>query len=162
VLNVFRMFGKMGGERLTVQSDSDTGVEALLTRGVRGAPDVAALASLDTQQKKLCVMVWHYHDDDVPGPAAKVELAVEGLPVAAGEGQLEHFRIDQDHSNAYTVWQRQGSPQEPSPEMYAEMEEAGQLATLGPAETIRIEDSGATLQFELPRQAVSLLVLQWE
>lgn len=162
VLNVFRMFGKMGGQRLSVESSADAGVEAILTKGVRNAPDVAVLASLDAKQKRLCVMVWHYHDDDVPGPAADVALTLAGLPIATGEGRLEHFRIDQSHSNAYTVWQRMGSPQEPSAEMVAELEQAGQLAPLGPAETVRIEDSGATLRFKLPRQAVSLLVLELE
>ena len=41
-------------------------------------PDVAALASLDGD--KLCVLVWHYHDDDVPGPDAAVALTLSGLP----------------------------------------------------------------------------------
>ena len=39
----------------------------MLKDGVRGAtPDVSALASLEAN--RLSVMVWHYHDDDVPGP----------------------------------------------------------------------------------------------
>ena len=32
------------------------------------------------------ILVWHYHDDDVPGPEAEVQLTVEGLPVRAGRG----------------------------------------------------------------------------
>ena len=55
-----------------------------LQSGVRGKPDVAALASLDGQ--KLCVLAWHYHDDDVPGPAADVELELRGLPLAGRQG----------------------------------------------------------------------------
>jgi xylan 1,4-beta-xylosidase len=43
---------------------------------VRGNPDVSALASLD--KNKLAVLVWHYHDDDVPGPAADVDLTLDG------------------------------------------------------------------------------------
>src|SRR5213079_1534904 len=68
VLNVFRMFARMTGQRLTVQSNGAIPLADILRNGVRARPDIAALASLD--KNKLCVMTWHYHDDDVPGPEA--------------------------------------------------------------------------------------------
>ena len=77
VLNVFRMFGMMGGQRIAVLSSGAVALEAIRKEGVRARPDVAALASL--QNGKLCVMVWHHHDDDVPGPAALVELSLNQL-----------------------------------------------------------------------------------
>ena len=43
---------------------------------------------------------------------------------------LQHYRIDNDHSNAYTVWKNMGSPQKPTPEQYAELKAAGQLELL--------------------------------
>ena len=46
VLNVFRMFGLMGGKRLTVESSGEVGLEEIRRDGVRGNPDVSALASL--------------------------------------------------------------------------------------------------------------------
>ncbi len=70
VLNVFRMFSKMSGRRLAVESDGAVPLDVMLKQGVRGRPDVSALASLD--ERKLCVLVWHYHDDDVAGPAAAI------------------------------------------------------------------------------------------
>ena len=33
------------------------------------------------RQKQLSVLVWHYHDDDVPGPDAEVEMLLEKLPL---------------------------------------------------------------------------------
>ena len=66
VLNVFRMFAKMGGRRLAVESSSGMNADLILARGVRGNPDVSAVASLDS--KKLTVLVWHYHDVDEPRP----------------------------------------------------------------------------------------------
>lgn len=159
VLNVFRMFSKMSGQRLTVESDAAVPLDTMLKDGVRARPDVSALASLD--QNKLCVLVWHYHDDDVPGPAADVELMVGGLPALAGEARLQHFRIDENHSNAYTVWKRMGLSAQPLPEEYERLEKAGQLATMGAPETVRVENGKATVRLKLPRQAVSLLVLEW-
>ena len=119
VLNVFRMFGKMGGRRVAVKSSGDAGVEAILKDGVRGAPDVSALASLEG--KRLSVMAWHYHDDDLPGPDAAVDLAVGGLALPTGDVRLTHYRIDEGHSNAYALWKRMGSPIAPNAEQYAQL-----------------------------------------
>jgi xylan 1,4-beta-xylosidase len=159
VLNVFRLFAKMSGQRLTVESDAAISLDEILRTGVRGKPDVSAFASLD--QNKLDVLVWHYHDDDLPGPEAEVELTLNRLPRANGEAKLRHFRIDEDRSNAFTAWKRIGSPQEPTPEQYARLENAGRLAVLNTAETVQVQNGRATLKFKLARQAVSLLELVW-
>jgi xylan 1,4-beta-xylosidase len=160
VLNVFRMFSRMTGQRLAVESDHAVGLDAILRSGVRGQPDVAALASLD--KSKLCLLVWHYHDDDVAGEPADVEIAINGLPTQASTARLEHLRIDDDHSNAFIAWKRMGSPQQPSPEQYAELERAGQLSKLNEPAEIAIQQGAATLRIQLPRQAVSLLMLDWQ
>lgn len=159
VLNVFRMFSQMGGQRLAVESDAAVSLPEILKTGVRGQPDISAQASLDAN--KLCLLVWHYHDDDLPGPDADVQLTCTGLPVSSGEVRLQHFRIDADHSNAFTVWQKMGSPQQPTAEQYAALEKAGQLTELNAPETVRVENGQVLLRLMLPRQAVSLLVLQW-
>jgi xylan 1,4-beta-xylosidase len=157
VLNVFRMFGLMGGQRLMVESSGAVDLDSIESRGVRDKPDVAAVASL--QDGKLCVLIWHYHDDDVPGPAADVELSLKALPARPGPVLLEHFRIDRDHSNAYEVWKRLGSPPKPTPDQYNELERASQLALLSSPEWLHLRDGELTLRVRLPRHAVSLLVL---
>src|SRR4051812_4161219 len=106
VLNVFRMMSKMGGKRIEVQSDHAVSLEEIVKSGVREKADVMGLASID--DKRLCVMVWHYHDDDVSGPAAEVDLNAVGLPEGAGEAMLEHYRIDEEHSNSFAVWKKMG------------------------------------------------------
>ena len=159
VMNVFRMFSKMGGQRLATTSTGEVALDAIMRDGVRGDPDVAALSSLDG--KKLCVFVWHYHDEDLPGPDAAVELALAHLSLAAGNARLTHYRIDATHSNAFTVWQNLGSPTAPTDAQYAQLVAAGQLAMLGEPTAVPIANGAATLKFALPRQAVSLLVLEW-
>jgi xylan 1,4-beta-xylosidase len=159
VFNVFRMFSRMGGERIAATSDSAVDLDTIVKQGVRQRPDVAALASRDS--RRATILIWHYHDDDVPGPAAHVSLVVEGLGAAQGKARVQHFRIDGDHSNAYAVWRRMGSPQPPSQRDYSELEKASELATLtGPA-TVDIIGGRATIPFTLPRQGVSLIVLEW-
>ena len=44
---------------------------------------------------------------------------------------------------------------------YAQLVPAGRLATLGEPTVVPVAHGTATLKFALPRQAVSLLVLEW-
>jgi len=160
VLNVFRMLGQMGGERIAAVSSSAAPVEAIRDAGAQGAPDVNALAS--RQDRAVSVLVWNYHDDDLPASPARVELVVEGLPAGAHERlSLHHYRVDAEHSNSYELWKKMGSPQKPSPEQYLQLERAGQLQLLGSPEWLRATNGRVTLNFDLPRQGVSLLKLTW-
>jgi xylan 1,4-beta-xylosidase len=158
VLNVFRMFGKMSGRRVAVESSAGLDARAILKSGVRGDPDVSALASLD--HGKLAALIWHYHDDDVPGPEAEVDLTVTGFPLAQGEATMACYRIDSNHANSYAAWLRMGSPLPLSETQYSELEKAGQLDMVGPPEKIRVKDGRINRKFRLPRQGVVLLVIQ--
>ncbi|MGD0518753.1 MAG: hypothetical protein ABSA26_14555, partial [Thermoguttaceae bacterium] len=160
VLNVFRMLSRMGGRRVAVQSSGGVALDSIIRNGVHGSPDVSALAGLEA--KRLSVLVWHYHDDDVSGPDAAVDLAISGLPVASGSARLEHYRIDENNSNAFSAWKKMNSPQKPTAEQYAQLESAGRLAQIEAPATAAIENGKATLRFTLPRQAVSLVVLEFE
>jgi xylan 1,4-beta-xylosidase len=160
VMNVFRMFSRMGGHRLATKSSAGAELDDIVANGVRRDPDVSALASLESQ--KLSVLVWHYHDDDLPGPDAAVDLVVKGLPSEIGSAQLKHFRIDENHSNAFSAWKRIESPQKPTAEQYAQLEKAGQLSQIDGPATATINNGQASLRFILPRQAVSLVVLEWK
>ena len=93
------------------------------------------------------------------GPAADVKIELDGLPAEMTNAEVRHFRIDDNHSDAFTVWQRMGSPLQPTADQYAQLEQAGQLAELGPPEKIRVKNGRAVLSFKLPREAVSLLVI---
>jgi xylan 1,4-beta-xylosidase len=158
VLNVFRMFSLMGGQRLEVQSTGDRGLDAILAGGVRDAPDIAALATRDGD--RLAILAWHYHDDDLSGTDAEVALEVTGLSAGTSRALLHHYRIDQRHSNSFEAWKRMGSPQKPTPEQYADLEGAGQLALLESPAWIRHDGGKLLFRFSLPRQAVSLLRLE--
>jgi xylan 1,4-beta-xylosidase len=159
VFNVFRMFSRMGAERIAVTSDGAVDLDTIVKAGVRGRPDVGALASRDP--RRATILIWHYHDDDVPGPAADVSLVIEGLGTATGKAKMQHLRIDGDHSNAYAVWRRMGSPQPPSSAQYSELEKASELAAVKSPAAVDVAGGRATIPFTLPRQGVSLIVLEW-
>ncbi len=159
VLNVFRMLSKMGGLRVTTSSTAEVPLATMLKEGVRGQPDVAAFASREAG--RVSVMAWHYHDDDVPGPEAAVQLALEGIPSDIREAMLTHYRIDDDHGNAYALWKKLGSPIAPSRPQYEALEAASQLSLLEEPRRVNPADGSLTLAFTLPRQAVSLVVVDW-
>ncbi len=108
VLNVFRMFGMMQGDRVEVGKNLAYNYASILDSSVRGSqPDVNALAARDDHS--ATVMVWNYHDNnDLTPPATPVTLQMTGLP--DGKVMLRHYRIDQQFSNSYTAWKTMGSP----------------------------------------------------
>lgn len=155
VLNFFRMAGMMRGDRLKVESSGAVSVDKMLTDGVRGAADVDALAV--RSNREISVLVWNYHDDDVPAPASELSVRIAGL--ADGRALLRHYRIDESHSNAWTAWKKMGSPQKPAPDQYAALEAAGPLEELTSPQWITVAHGTATIPFTLPRQGLSLLTL---
>ena len=159
ILNVFRMAGLLRGDRVRLTSSGASGLDGILQAGVTGAPDIDGLAT--RTEREMAVMVWNYHDDDLPAPSAPIRLALAGLPAAAGRVLVEHYRLDESHSNAYTVWQQMGSPQKPTPEQFARLEAAGQLQLLRSPEWRPVKEGKLDIAFELPRQGVSLVKVSW-
>jgi xylan 1,4-beta-xylosidase len=158
VFNVFRMFGRMSGPRVAVTSSGEVPLDEVLKAGVRAQPDVAALAALDG--RRLFLFAWHYHDDEVPGPATDVRVALENVPATRSMQRVE-YRVDRDHSNAHTAWQRMGSPVTPTPAQMTALRRAGQLESMGAAAAVPVSNGRASIQLQLPRQSVSLTVLSW-
>ncbi len=110
---------------------------------------------------KLFVFAWHYHDDDEPGLTADIAMSLKNLPAAAQRAEVVQYRIDHDHSNAYTAWQQMGSPKAPTPQQVVDLERAGHLGTIGNPETVSITAGAANVKLKLPRQGVSLMVFTW-
>ena len=54
-----------------------------------------------------------------------------------------------------------GSPQKPTAQQVAELKQSGQLQTEGETRAIAIQDGRLNLPISLPRQATSLLLLNW-
>lgn len=162
ILNVFRMLGKMTGQRVQAQSSGQVPLETVVQESVRNATDVGVLASLDQESSRLYIFVWHYHDDDLPKPDAEISLDVEGLTGWHGGlagATLTHYRIDESHSNSYQKWLDMGSPQEPTSEQYVELKAAGMLQTLGQSDAVQVAAGKMSLDFTLPIHSLSLLVL---
>jgi xylan 1,4-beta-xylosidase len=159
VLNIFRMFGLMQGNRVAVNQDLAYNYRLILDSGVRGRKaDVNAFASAN--ERSVTAMVWNYHDDNIIDVfPAMVRLQIAGM--RAGKVRLSHYRVDQEFSNAYTAWKKMGSPKPPGTEQIRELERAGQLSLFSSPGWVEVKNGMITRDLLLPRQGVSLIQLEW-
>lgn len=157
VLNVFRMFSLMDGQRVSVHSDGSLVAGDIIASGVRDKNDIYSIASKNGNSAS--VLVWNYHDDDIPGPASEVSLVVRGLE--ASKVLVHHYRIDNVYSNSFEKWKSMGRPQSPTPEQYAELERSGQLQLYTSPSWTDAKNGVITLTFPIPRQGVSFIKISW-
>jgi len=129
-----------------------------------GSPDIDAVATTnseaDGKKHELDVLVWNYHDDDVPAAEAAIQLEVKGL--TTNSVTAEEFRMDASHSNAYAAWQQMGSPAQPTPEQQSELESAGRLERMQAPHSVEVINGSTSLELKLPRQGVALVRLRWK
>jgi len=158
VLNIYRMYGMMSGKRISV-SGGKYGLKEMVDNGVKGInADINALAAKD--KNSVAVMVWNYHDNDLPAQASFVDIEVLGLPINK-KILVQEYRIDKENSNSFEVWKKMGSPQKPTPEQIVELEKAGQLQLYTSPEWIKTTSNRTVRKIELLRQGVFLLKLTW-
>ncbi|MTV38351.1 beta-xylosidase [Duganella radicis] len=156
VMNVFRMMAKLGAQRVAADSDAEVALDDIMQNGVRGHPDVGVLAARGANGQ-LTVLTWHYHDDDTSGADAAVELQLSGLGKSAAR-TVTQYRVDRQHANAFTAWQAMGAPQAPNEKQAAQLELASRMTPVRLSD-IALKGGAGTLRFVLPRQGVSLIVI---
>lgn len=156
VLNVFRMFGKMGGTSVEVLTDEGFTWREIIDSGVRGTKsDIGAIAT--KRGNETAILFWNYHDDDKMAPDAVVNFVIKGFP--SKKGEVIQYRIDKSHSNSYEVWKQMGSPQNPSPDQYAELERAGKLQISGKPSKVKAKKGTVIINTTLQRQGVGLIII---
>jgi xylan 1,4-beta-xylosidase len=159
VLNAFRMFGLLGRERVAATSSGALQTNAMVQSGVRGGPDVDVLASRN--ERELTVLIWNYHDDDLPAVATPIDAVVRGLPQGIARVSVERFGIDADYSNSYREWKQMGAPQSMKAAEQGKIQSAGQLQLVGSPAWESVANGAIRLQFSLPRQGMSLIRIFW-
>lgn len=159
VLNFFRMAAKMSGDRVEVASTGAVPMDAILATGVRGTPDVDALATVNG--RKAMVMVWNYQDTIAQDPATAASVVVSGLPAGVKQVHVREWVIDDSHSNAYTAWQAMGSPAHPTAEQTAKLQAVGQLQEVGSLKSVAAANGEVRLEQTLPGESVRLYELSW-
>lgn len=156
ILNVFRMFGKMRGNRVEAISNRMYNLNSILDSSIRKPQtDIGVLAT--KAEKTAAVMLWNYHDEDKADSKDVVSILLNKLP--AKMVTVTEYRIDTENSNAYSEWKKMGSPQNPDVKQVAALEKSGQLKMIGKPR--KFDTTGGAFEMELARQGVALLKLDW-
>ncbi len=158
VLNVFRMFGMMNGQRVEIISNHAYDLRTAVDSGFRKSiTDINGFACKNANE--ATIMLWNYHDDDIKVGAESVTVNVKGM--TAKKVLLLHFAVDQEHSNSYETWKKMGSPAHPTAEQISVLEKSGQLEMAGSPKWIDVVNGEIKIDISLERQGVSLLKLDW-
>ncbi len=147
IFNAYELLAKLGPERVQLAGTrfGDL-VHSFVTRKPDGSVQIVVYHFDERNQQSL-------------GAPVPVNLTVEGLGDMK-EAQMMHYRIDGEHSNAYAAWVALGSPANPTPAQIQQIKAKSELQTIGPPTILAIEGGRVNLSFELPVNAVSLIVLE--
>jgi xylan 1,4-beta-xylosidase len=150
------MFGMMKGERVKVTGNRMYELKTILDSSIRGQQtDVGGLAAKNDRQ--VTVMIWNYADKDKQSNTEPVTVNISSLRSGVKKVKLTEYRIDDEHSNSYTVWKKMGSPAAPTAAQVVQLEQAGKLKTIGKPVVLTVTNSNISKIINLPRQGVSLL-----
>jgi xylan 1,4-beta-xylosidase len=159
VLNAFRLFSRLGSEQVAATSSAQVPLEQIVSNGVGNSPDVGVLATR-SHDGSMDILLWHYRDDDVAGPAAQVHLVLTGLSQGI-EHRARVWRIDRRNGNAFTAWQAMGSPASPTKRQIEQLIRAARMTS----RSVRLEAPGhdggvLSMERSLPLQSVELIELR--
>jgi xylan 1,4-beta-xylosidase len=146
------MLDRLRGERIAAHSDRQLSVDEIIAKGVREQADIGAIASRDGD--KVSVLLWHYHDDDTPGPDADISVSLGNVDGKSLKTCRQH-RIDEQHGNPFKAWLAMGSPKAPTAEQIKQLQAA--TATAADAPAVTTDKDSTSLTITLPRQSVVLL-----
>lgn len=107
------------------------------------------------------ILVYCHHDnmwEEKPG--YHVGLKIANIPFLTDKVEVLHYRIDENHSNAYAVWKAMGCPHYPSPNQVERMKSRAGLEMFCPPQEMELSDGTLSLNFDLPVNGVSLICVQ--
>ena len=142
ILNAYKLLDKLAPELVkTDLSPTDGHVSAFATR----------------DEDRVTVVVTNHQHDQIhsQGVSYPVVLNIAAHWEPAAQVTLRHWRIDREHSNAYTAFKELGSPESPTPEQIALVRKRMGLELLEPDRQMDVAALSG-LEFDLPCNAVSL------
>ena len=150
IFNLFKMYGKIGDRKISLVCNA----------GPEDSDFIGGFAAI-TGNKSLEILLYHHHDDQwSAGGLAQIDLEINNLPFADESVRISHYRIDQNHSNAFTVWQKMGSPDYPDEKTKTHLKTRDDLELLNPPRDEVSHHGGLKLELNLPTHGISLLVLE--
>ncbi len=146
VLNAMTLLALLGDTRCVSNPPQDPNASLGILATRRGDGEVA-------------ILLYHSADRITQSGTKSITLHIEGLPFT--NGKLTHYRIDETHSNPFTIWEAsQGFRQEHlTPEVLAALRRNQEPAQLKPPSDFQAPHHALTLTFDLPLPGLSLVAL---
>ena len=168
VFNMFRIYGALGYEKLAFESDGAQSMDFLKEpeigkkdhsryTGEGEETDVSGFAVKGKNGETQVVIYSHCNDIDKKEDK-EITLTVSGL--GDGKVNVEHYRIDAEHSNAYAEWLRQGSPLFPEGEQYDAIKKRDGLEKFSEDASLDTAGGNVEIKFTMPTHGVSYLVIK--
>ena len=133
-------------------------LEQIVSDGVHNSADVGVLATR-TEKGRVDILLWHYRDDDLPGPDAAILLSLTALDPGR-HYQAHVWRIDRHNGDAFTAWMQMGAPTKPTPQQIATLAHASRMTARAIPITPISPDGSVTLRRDLPLQGVELIEVE--
>jgi len=143
LLNGYKLLYRLASEMVPVTiSNNNEHVKAFATRN----------------SEKITIVITNFQHDRIynGGPSNMITLNTETKWEPETKVNLKHWRIDKNHSNAYTAFKEAGSPKLANPFEIDAIKKRMDLELLEPERQTIMEDI-TRLEFELPCNGVSLI-----
>ena len=155
VFNLFKLYAKLGTDRLPLSSSRNLNpMDFADDYGTKEGPEIDGWAT-KKDDGSIQILIYCHHDDWDVKQDYQVTLNIDGLDC---EYQIYHYRIDGEHSNAYTEWVRQGKPDYPTGAQYDAIKKRDGLELLEAPHTVKASRA-KKLDFILPVHGISFIEL---
>lgn len=147
LLNGYKLLARLGGEWVDARVESDD-------------DEVTVLAARDGADH-LTVLITRFVPEQWrnAGDSRAVRLNLSTGWKKPADAEITHWRIDEHHSNAYSVFCEMGSPTQPTPEQIQQIRSRMGLETVEPPSRRSVGDT-FEMTLDLPPNAVSLIKIK--
>ncbi len=162
ILNLFRMFSLLGSKKIYLESSMKKDqIKFEDDYGSKEEPEIFGTATV-SGDKKIEILLYCHHDDWDFGGEYEVDVEVSGLPPSTSKVILTHYRLDEEHSNAYAEWVRQGRPDYPTEAQRRVIKSREGLELYEPISDVLVFNRTFRKKLFLPVHGISLLILSLE
>jgi len=161
IFNLFRMYALVGDRKIGFESSAAANFKDCF-ESCNGyeQPEVNGFAAM-SGDNSIDILVYCHHDDMWDKkPGYQVALEITNVPFLTDKVKVLHYRIDENHSNAYAVWKAIGRPDYPTPGQVERMKSRAGLEMLCPPQEMGLSNGTLSLNFDLPVSGVSLIRVQ--
>ena len=133
--------------------------ERIALTGAKYGDAVHGIATKNEDQS-IEVILYHFNGDDVWNEQtgqSTVNLSIKNIPFH--KGYVQYFKIDETHSNAYSIWQSMGSPDDPTSNQLQALQSQDDLQLCEPMSQVSISGGTLTKQITLQNNSVVLVVV---